>query len=90
MYRYFDNKHKKIHIPYLRHCALSLYFAHRMFICSIKSLVHGFIPLFFKKSIAIRARNIPSQLRKIMPDNFQGSITISSPDNNTIITATLK
>jgi len=86
MYRYFDNKSTKIHLSYFKHCLLSLYFAHRMFVCSLKSVVHGFMPLFFKKSIIVRARNIPIPN---LPTDFKGAVTISSKYNNSIVTATI-
>ena len=51
-------------LNYGEHLTFSLYLSSSLFVCSIKSLVHGFIPSFFKTSTTDLSESLHYKLNK--------------------------
>ena len=51
-------------LNYVEHLTFSLYLSSSLFVCSIKSLVHGFIPSLFKTSTTELSESLYDLLKK--------------------------
>jgi hypothetical protein len=75
LYSYFKHPNQ-VCMSYFKHCKLSLYFAGRMLIGSLKATIHAFLPYFYKTSTS----TIASDINIILQNEGCRNRNISSKD----------